>query len=122
MVFGLGSRLSTGQWGDGLWGAFIGYSVYFGIGFLSKLYYKKETLGGGDLKLGAGIGAVWGVSIVSLTLYYSFFIGGIIGITLILTRQKSRNDIMPFGPMIILAGILAILTHKQVIEWLFRLS
>ena len=93
---------------DSLKGILIGFTIFYSIGFLSKLYYKKDTLGGGDLKLIMGIGAYWGIKTVIIASYLSFLIGGIIGLTLILAKKKKKTDYVPFGPSIIIGTSLAI--------------
>ena len=105
---GLGSRLITGGLLDGIWGAVVGFGVYFMIGVVSKLIYKKDAMGGGDIKLGAGIGAMWGLWMTVYTVYLSFIIGAIVGLFLIVCKQKARQDYIPFGPMIVVAAMMVL--------------
>jgi leader peptidase (prepilin peptidase)/N-methyltransferase len=103
---GLGSRLITGGLWDGLCGATVGFGIYFIIGFVSKLIYKKMAIGRGDMKLGAGIGAMWGLWIAIYTVYLSFIVGAIVGLFLIAIKQKARQDLIPFGPMIVVSAMM----------------
>jgi leader peptidase (prepilin peptidase)/N-methyltransferase len=87
---------------DSLYGIACGFLVYFTIGLVAKLIYKAEAMGGGDMKLGAGIGAFWGLKITALSIYFSFIIGGFFGALLLVLKIKKRKDPIPFGPAIIL--------------------
>jgi len=110
VALGLGSRLIVGDVWDGVYGVAIGFGVYFAIGYLTKLIYKKDTMGGGDIKLGAGIGAMWGSMITLYAMYFSFIIGAVIGIVLIVSKKKTRQDYIPFGPMIVMASIAMVIS------------
>ncbi len=108
VAFGLISRMIAGGFWDGIFGAAIGFGVYFSIGFFSKLIYKKDTLGGGDMKLGAGFGAVWGVYLALYMIYLSFVIGAVVGLLLIALSIKKRCDYIPFGPIMIMAAMVVL--------------
>ena len=84
--------------------------VSFIFMFLLKLFgdflFKRESMGGGDIKLMAVFGLVLGfpMSIISI------FIAAIVGlpISLILLKNNSSHEI-PFGPFLSVAAILIIL-------------
>jgi len=106
IVIGLGARLFNGDFLDGLYGVALGFGIYFAIRFVSGFIFKRETLGLGDCKLGAGIGAVWGSIFVIYTIYLSFIIGALLGGILLALSFKKRQDTLPFGPMMIAASFL----------------
>ena len=64
---------------DSLWGCLCGAGIYFSLGVVSRFIYKRETMGLGDVKLGAAIGLFWGLKVAGLTVYLSFMIGGVGG-------------------------------------------
>lgn len=93
----------------------VGIALLHGIGafifmLLLKLFgdflFKKESMGGGDIKLLAVYGLMFGfpMSIVSV------FIAAIIGlpISLIVVKKNSNHEI-PFGPFLAVAAILIVL-------------
>lgn len=86
-----------------LLGALIGGGFLYIIAILSR-----GGMGGGDVKLAAFIGALYGSKIVIFSLFLSFLLGGIIGILLIILRIKGRKDFIPFGPYICLGTLLTI--------------
>lgn len=109
-IIGLGFAfgLYESQFWDSFWGAITGFLIYFIISVLAIFYYKKEALGGGDVKLGAGIGAFWGVKIAIVSSYLSFMVGGLIAIILILTKLKKKTDYIPFAPAMIISNIISL--------------
>ena len=83
--------------------------------YLLKLFgdflFKKESMGGGDIKLMFVFGLMfgWQMSIVSI------FIASIIGlpISLILMR-KSNDHVLPFGPYLGCAALIIVLFHINI--------
>jgi leader peptidase (prepilin peptidase) / N-methyltransferase len=91
---------------NSIFGFVIGGVVLLIMGYLGGLIFKKEAMGGGDIKLLAGIGAVLGWHKVLSTLIIASFFGSLVGITLILTKKISRKDYIPFGPFLAFAAYL----------------
>ncbi len=99
--------LPTG-WKDSLIGLFIGGGLFYLIAFLSLALLKKEGMGGGDIKLVAMIGAFLGWKGMLLAILSASVSGSIIGILLIATRKRHRNDPIPFGPFLALGALIAL--------------
>jgi leader peptidase (prepilin peptidase) / N-methyltransferase len=108
ILIGIGLGVFEHNIADHLWGTLVGFMIFFVIAVLAKLYYKKDAMGGGDMKLGAAIGAFWGVKLAILSIYFGFFLGGITGFFLIAIKVKKRTDHIPFGPAIILGTCIAL--------------
>lgn len=70
-------------------------------------------MGGGDIKLAAGLGTFLGWENTLVMLGLSFFFGGVIGAALLLSGRKKRKDPIPFGPFIALATIIVLLFGEQ---------
>jgi leader peptidase (prepilin peptidase)/N-methyltransferase len=81
----------------------------------SKLF-KKEAMGGGDIKLAAMIGAFLGWKLTLLSLFLGFFLGSIIGVIVLLT-SKNKSDVLPFGPFIALGAFVSIFWGRAIIHW-----
>ena len=56
-------------------GAVIGAAIYAAIYFLSKIVFKQEAFGQGDIYLNAVIGLVIGSPYIAITSIFSFFVG-----------------------------------------------
>jgi leader peptidase (prepilin peptidase)/N-methyltransferase len=90
-------------------GMAAGIAVFEAIGLFSRLVFRKEGMGGGDVKLAAAIGAVLGPGLALLTYALAIFAGAFIGGGLMLARVKSRGDYIPFGPFLAAAAMAAML-------------
>ena len=75
--------------------------------FGDKLF-KKESMGGGDIKLMFIIGMTLSFKKTILTLFLASIIG--LPISLLLIRKK-ENHIIPFGPLLALSSIIITLTN-----------
>jgi len=91
--------------------------IAFLIMYLLKLFgdflFKKESMGGGDIKLMFVFGLMFGfeMSIVSI------FLASIIGlpISLILLR-KSEDHVLPFGPYLGVSALIIVLFHINIAD------
>lgn len=74
-------------------------------------------MGDGDIKFAAALGLWLGWKCLLLTLFFSFLLGGVGGISLLLFKIKSRNDFIPFGPFIALGTLLSVLYGSGILTW-----
>jgi len=82
-------------WGHAFWvgpanaaaGAAFGYGILWIIGKVGSLIFRKEAMGGGDIKLFAGIGAFLGIVNCLYVLFVSSLLGVAIGLSLILISR-----------------------------------
>jgi len=98
-------------------GVVVGGGIILVIGLVGSVIFKKEAMGGGDVKLTAMIGAFLGWKYTIISLFLGFFLGALAGIFLILSKIKSREDIIPFGPFIALGSIITILWGEKILSW-----
>ncbi len=97
-------------------GAIAGYMVLWFVYWAFKLVTKKEGMGYGDFKLLAAIGAWLGWQALPLVILLSSVVGATIGIILILLSKMGRSIPMPFGPYLAMAGLIALLWGKPIME------
>lgn len=89
----------------------ISFVVMFSIKLLGDFLFKKESMGGGDIKLLFVFGLMmgWEMSIVSI------FLGSIIGLPISLILLKKNNEhVLPFGPYLGIASIIIVLTQIDI--------
>ena len=98
-------------------GVFVGGGIILGIGLAGSALFKREAMGGGDVKLAAMIGAFLGWRYIIISLFLGFFTGALAGIILILSKIKSREDAVPFGPFIVLGSIITLLWGEKILIW-----
>jgi leader peptidase (prepilin peptidase) / N-methyltransferase len=101
---------------DSLLGILVGGGSLLIIAIAGTYLFKKEAMGGGDIKLAAMIGAFLGWQLTLLSLFLGFFLGSIIGV-IVLIINKGKTDIVPFGPFIALGAMLSIFWGQAIIHW-----
>ncbi len=101
----------------GILGIAVGGGIILIIGLGGSVIFKKEAMGGGDIKLAAMIGAFLGYRYIIISLFLGFFLGALTGIILIMAKIKSREDVVPFGPFIVLGSFITLLWGEQIISW-----
>lgn len=96
----------------------IGAAAFF---FTIHAISKGKWLGFGDVKLVFFMGLFLGWPEILPALFFSFFIGAIIGIILILFKKKGLKSEIPFGPFLILGTYIGLFWGKEIIDWYLRL-
>jgi leader peptidase (prepilin peptidase)/N-methyltransferase len=89
-------------------GAAAGYLALWSVFWAFKLATGKEGMGYGDFKLLAAIGAWLGWKMLPLVILLSSFVGAAVGIGLIAFARHGRNVPIPFGPYLVIAGLIAL--------------
>ncbi len=108
MIGFLMNLLYTANLKDAILGGLIGFCLYFAIYFISKLVYKREAFGFGDVLYIASIGMFLGFSMTILASMLTFYVAlfGIIIVKLIGKMIRFKSEIA-FAPFIsISAGIV----------------
>jgi leader peptidase (prepilin peptidase) / N-methyltransferase len=85
-------------------GSALGYLSLWSVYWLFKLLTGKEGMGFGDFKLLSALGAWMGPLSLLPIILLSSLSGALLGGTLILLRHHERENPMPFGPYIAIAG------------------
>ena len=100
---------------DMLFGMIAGGGIFLIITLLGGLIFGKEALGFGDVKLMGALGLYFGLSNIIAISIMSFLIGGILGIILIITKIKKKDEYIPFGPFIVIATFISIFVPFNVL-------
>jgi len=94
-------------------GLIAGGGAIYLTGLLGDFMFKKESMGGGDVKLLAMIGAFVGWKLALLTFFVAPLFGAVVGIIL---KIKNKTDTIPYGPFISLAAIISIIWGEEIIR------
>jgi len=89
-------------------GAVLGYLALWTVYQGFRIITSKEGMGFGDFKLLALLGAWLGWQALPFIILMSSVIGTLVGVTLILLG-RDRNDAIPFGPYLAVAGWISLL-------------
>jgi len=95
-------------------GAVFGYGILWSIFWLFKLLTGKEGMGYGDFKLLAALGAWLGWQALPLIILLSSLVGAVVGIALMVLKQRGRDVPIPFGPYLAAAGWIALVWGDQI--------
>ena len=99
-------------WYDGLLGGLLGFIFMYLVALYGKKRFKKEALGGGDIKLYLIIGIVLGYQTVFLSLLF----GSLLALLYSLFFGKKRSY-LPFVPFLAIGSLLAYFIGNNILEW-----
>jgi leader peptidase (prepilin peptidase)/N-methyltransferase len=102
---------------NSLIGILLGGGSLFLVATLYQFFFKREGMGGGDVKLLAMIGAFLGWKAVILTILLSSFIGSITGIIIMVLKGKDFKYAIPFGPFLSLSAVISLFCGPSLIDW-----
>jgi leader peptidase (prepilin peptidase)/N-methyltransferase len=119
IALGLAGALWTGtpHWTSAALGVLVGGGVFWVILQASLVITGREGMGGGDIKLGAMLGAFLGWQVVLLSIFLAVVLGGALAIALLATGVTGRKDAIPFGPFLAAGGVIGLLWGPRVITW-----
>lgn len=102
---------------DSLIGAVVGGAVIYLTGVLGNLVFRKESMGGGDVKLLAMLGAFLGWKKVIFVYLLAPLLALPLGLFL---KFVKRVEVVPFGPFLSLAAWISFLWGDRLIAWYLR--
>ncbi len=107
---------------EALLGMLLGGGSLFFVASVYQWLFKREGMGGGDVKLLAMIGAFLGWKAVILTVLLSSLIGSVVGILIMIVKGKDFKYAIPFGPFLSLAAAIALFYGEAMIRWYVALG
>ena len=87
--------------------------IMLSIKTLGDIIFKKESMGGGDIKLMFTFGLVLGIPSSVASTFIASFIG--LPISLIMMKKNSSHE-LPFGPYLSIAAIILLLSGVDVVN------
>ena len=98
-------------------GAVAGYLSLWLVYWAFKFATGKEGMGYGDFKLLAAIGAWLGWKMLPVVIMLSSLVGAVIGIGLIALARHERSKPIPFGPYLVLGGLIALFRGEAIVKY-----
>lgn len=94
--------------------------IGLGIGFGLFLFIAilTNSMGGGDIKLMASLGLIFGINGIIFIILFSFILGAIISTILLALQIKKIKDEIPFAPFISLSALIYMLFWKEIAFYL----
>ena len=108
------ANVATGRvpWVDSLLGIVVGGGLFMVI-----ILASGGGMGGGDMKLGAMLGAFLGWKVVLVAVFAAVILGGLLALGLLASGKRGRKDPIPFGPFLAAGGAAGLFYGERVVRW-----
>ncbi len=99
-------------------------AIFVGGGFFlaQHLISKGKWIGGGDIRLGALMGAMLSWPNILVALFSAYVAGAVYGIAAIVLKKKTIKSTVPFGTFLTVAAFIALFFGTQIVNWYLSLS
>jgi leader peptidase (prepilin peptidase)/N-methyltransferase len=97
-------------------GILAGGGSIFAMGAMGSLAFKKEAMGGGDVKMMAMVGAFIGWKLVLLAFFIAPIFGAVVGV---FAKVRRGSETIPYGPYLSLGALIAVFCGNDLIKLLF---
>lgn len=97
-------------------------AVLIGLGVIGGICLFIGGMGTGDIEIAVLCGIYLGWKLEIAFILFSFIIGGIFAVTLIITKKKKKTDYIPLGPSLALGAYLVIIIGENLITRLSGLG
>jgi len=102
--------------GRSLLGILVGGGTLWVLGIIGDFLFKKESMGGGDIKLLAMVGAFLGWKMALLALPLASVIGAVVGI---IAKIRTRESEIAFGPYLSMGALAGLFWGPQILSYIF---
>ena len=120
LVIGLAVSFAPGGIGivPALIGVVVGGGSLYLVAILGDWLFKKDSMGGGDIKMAAMLGAFLGWQKILLVFMGSALIGLVVSVIIMAFSARLRKQrLIPFGPFIAAAAVVAIIYGERIISY-----
>lgn len=94
-------------------GAVVGGGVLYLTGVLGSLMFRKDAMGGGDVKLLAMAGSILGWKLVTLTFFLAPILAIVPGLGVLFLK---RSHEIPYGPFLSAALVVSLFAGERLIQ------
>ena len=101
---------------DAVIGAMAGYLALWSLYWVFKLLTGKEGMGYGDFKLLAALGAWLGWQYLPVVVLLSSVVGLVFAVSMMASGSVKRDQGIPFGPYLAIAGWIALLWGAVIVS------
>ncbi len=101
--------------------SFFGLLVPVSFFGLQRLISKGRWVGGGDLKLGGLMGALLGIKLVVISLFFAYLSGTIYILITSLFKKIYLKKKIPFGPFLSIGTFIALYYGETLFSWYLSL-
>lgn len=91
--------------------------IFIVLQCLTKAIKKVDGFGLGDIYLAPSLGLLLGWPKILPGVFFSFILGAVAGVALIVIGRKKMGQYLPFGPFLIVGTVLSLLWGGDVWSW-----
>lgn len=77
----------------------------------------QDAFGMGDIKLMFAAGFLLGWKVILVGFIFGIFVGGVLGVVVLIRKSKTGKDHMPFGPALCIGIAIAVLYAEPILKW-----
>lgn len=94
------------------------FVIMYTIKMCGNIIFRKESLGDGDIKLMG----VLGISIGLFNSFIALFLASIIALIYsLITMKRNRENLVPYGPFLILGALLVVYLSNTLVTYITEL-
>ncbi len=93
-------------------GFLIGGGMIYAMGLIGDIIFRKESMGGGDVKLLAMVGAFLGWKLAILSFFIAPFFGAVVGI---IEKIRTKDSTIAYGPFLVLGALVSLFYGEKII-------
>lgn len=98
--------------------AVIAGLAFFGLFYAMFSLSNERWIGGGDVKLAISLGLLAGTPLAAaLLLFIASLVGTVMAIPGLIQGTRTAKSMLPFGPFLIVAGIIVFLWGDNILSW-----
>ena len=101
----------------------LAIGVAIPVAFFGALHFgsKGRWLGGGDIRIGALMGALLGYPMILTGLFLGYLFGSFYSIVGVVFKKFNRQSQIPFAPFLLLGTYVAMFWGQAILDWYFAL-
>ena len=103
-------------WYERLIGFGVGAVFFVGVYYLAQLIFKKEALGGGDVKLGAVMGLLLGWKAFLLSMLVATVLASVVLLILQKATHGQKGKEYPFAPFLVLGCLVGLFFGNEIVS------
>lgn len=115
VAYVIGLVALTGQ--TTIWWRLIAAVIFAGFFFFLWQLSDGKWMGDGDIRVALIMGLMLSPSQLLVAVFLAFNIAAIVSLTLIATGLRTRKDLIPFGPFLILGMYLGLFWGERLVSW-----
>ena len=96
-------------------GYLVGGIAIYVMGLFGNIVFRKESMGGGDVKLMAMVGAFMGWQMALLAFFIAPFFGAVYGL---IEKIRTKDAHIAYGPFLVLGALICLFWGDPIIAWI----